>query len=74
MNPCDDFYEFVCGNYGNTVEIAPDSVTASVIKRYVDQIKDILRKQLNEPISACDPTPVRYASEMFKGCTDASEL
>ena len=70
VDPCDDFYEFVCGKYAKKSVIPEDMISFGSLEKADENVQRILRKQLSQPIKKCDPKPTKYASKLFKGCND----
>ncbi|XP_046678208.1 endothelin-converting enzyme homolog [Homalodisca vitripennis] len=73
VDPCEDFYQFTCGNWAATRLVAEDSPSSWFSERtkHLQQwIVDIL--QMNS--SSTDPKPVKQARTFYRSCTDTDTL
>ncbi|XP_043285392.1 neprilysin-2-like [Venturia canescens] len=72
VSPCDDFYEFTCGNYANSVPLAPSELR---IDPHVEaaQIMTFRLQQLIEEIDETNsPKPFRLVKTYYEQCLNDS--
>lgn len=72
VSPCDDFYQFACGNYNPEF---PDGKGQVLI---YTELQDLLEVQINETMSEkifnTDINPFKLVKNFFQSCMDTSML
>lgn len=71
VSPCDDFYEYACGNY--KPEIPIDKSEVSIFSVLNDLLEEQLNSSLSENTNEKDTQPLRVAKDFYKACIDMSE-
>ncbi|CAB3262583.1 unnamed protein product [Arctia plantaginis] len=72
-DPCDDFYQYVCGNWGSD-HPRPDSFESyDWFRDKQTKVYSIVRDFLNKNTTH-HPKPVQQAKDMFNGCMDTESL
>ncbi|CAN8015642.1 unnamed protein product, partial [Ixodes persulcatus] len=66
LEPCEDFYEFVCGGWMKTAKVPPDEVIESVSSQVRRRVEDEILN--NTVISYRDQTATQKASALYQGC------
>ncbi|KAL1116405.1 hypothetical protein AAG570_004879 [Ranatra chinensis] len=73
VDPCDDFYQFVCGKFRQ--QKIPDEksslTTFSVIN---DELQDQLRTIVDAPVEETEPRPFVYAKRLFRLCMNKTDI
>ena len=69
VDPCHDFYAFACGGW-ETQHTIKDNLSISVFDVVQDEIYSQLMDSLKRNRSSNDPETVRFASGLYKSCTD----
>eukprot|EP00102_Acyrthosiphon_pisum_P014814 XP_008185066.2 PREDICTED: neprilysin-11-like [Acyrthosiphon pisum] len=74
VNPCDDFYEFACGNFIKYTIIDDDKPFQTTFSIAGDTLLNKLRIIVTEPIKPDEQRPIKMAKLMFKSCMDKEKI
>lgn len=73
VNPCDDFYQFTCGNFMNRTIIPEDESQVTAFSLTNNHLNTQLYALLNEPIEKDEIFPFVLVKKYFKVCMDEGE-
>ncbi|CAD6215640.1 GSCOCG00000452001-RA-CDS [Cotesia congregata] len=73
-DPCEDFYEYVCGQWKNEDLIPPWESTWSVFHKYQLLVAERIKGILETKPEANDILPVRQAKKWYRSCMDIEAL
>ncbi|XP_043467631.1 neprilysin-4-like [Leptopilina heterotoma] len=70
VNPCEDFYSYVCGSWPTKYPVPEDKFKLDVNSMMGEDINLILKKILEKPSSPEDSVPLTLEKKWFKSCMD----
>lgn len=68
VNPCDDFYQFACGNFLKQTVVEEDIASQTPLNAIEGSIQKKLLKILTEPIQPNEQKPLKMAKLFYKSC------
>lgn len=73
IKPCDDFYQFTCGNFIKNTIIPEDESQVTAFSLTNNQLNTQLYSVLNEPVEKDEIFPFVLAKNYFKACMNLGE-
>ena len=73
VDPCDDFYNFACGQYVKKTKITEDKVLIDTFSMVRDTLKDQLKTIITSPIEESDIEPFKMVKGLYKACMNKGE-
>ncbi|KAF5305129.1 hypothetical protein FQA39_LY09391 [Lamprigera yunnana] len=70
QNPCNDFYKFVCGNYLNN----DNNKSLELIDAILQNSQSEITEMYAAPIETLDHQSVKLVKNIYKACTNISEI
>lgn len=74
VEPCDDFYRFVCGQFLKTTIIPDDKVSVNTFSVISDHVQEQLRISIEEPSLPNEPKPFKLAKNLYKACMNKTAI
>lgn len=74
VDPCDDFYQFACGNYLRQVTIPDEKLMMMRITESNDRVREQLRTIMEEAIHYNDPKPFKLLKTFYKTCMNTTAI
>ncbi|KAJ8667496.1 hypothetical protein QAD02_009159 [Eretmocerus hayati] len=74
IQPCDDFYQFACGNYKKNVEGSKNPPVSSLIYDYYDKNINSLKTNLEESVTSDDPETFKKLQMFYNVCMNESHI
>ncbi|XP_008194353.1 neprilysin-2 [Tribolium castaneum] len=73
-NPCEDFYNFACGNFIKNTAIPDDKAMISSFSIVEDEVEDLMQSILKKPIAPTDTKPIVLAKTLYQACMNTREI
>ena len=73
VNPCDDFYEFACGNFADQKYIPDDMIGISTVSEMSANIYKQVEEILSENSEKVENYDEKIAKQFFRMCMDEGE-
>lgn len=68
VDPCDDFYQFACGNFIKNTPIPADENKISPIKIIQKKVYSELIREMEKKINPAEPSAFRKTKKFYQNC------
>ncbi|XP_055546454.1 neprilysin-2-like isoform X2 [Wyeomyia smithii] len=74
VKPCDDFYEYACGQFVNETYIPDNKVSMNTFSLIRDQLKEQLRMLVSGEVVASEAKPFKITKQLFAKCMNKTHI
>lgn len=68
IEPCDDFYNFACGNFVDNTIIPDDKVSVNTFSVISDKLQEQLRTIVTAPVDENEIAPFKNVKKLYLAC------
>ncbi|KAG8189068.1 hypothetical protein JTE90_025500 [Oedothorax gibbosus] len=72
VEPCDNFYEFACGNYINRNTVPDDHYTKSTMQTMEEDVYVTIKKMMERPVTSNDSEAIIKVKNLYTTCMNTS--
>lgn len=73
VEPCDDFYNFACGNFIKSTNIPEDKVSINTFSEIGDKLQLQLKQLVSENRNENEKKPFKLANFLYRACMNKSK-
>lgn len=73
VDPCDDFYQFSCGQFLETTIIPEDKIYVNAFSTVGDTLQEQLRTIITSPVDEKEIEPFKMVKELYLACLNESK-
>ncbi|XP_043477199.1 membrane metallo-endopeptidase-like 1 [Leptopilina heterotoma] len=74
VNPCDNFYEYACGNFGSSNPVPKSEMAWGTVQKMRRKVRLRMLEMVTEKYNSSDILPMKQVKKFYRSCTNYFQI